>query len=196
MKQSEVFLHGEADAWYERNKNKLCEGVDPVMDAMERYGIKPNSVLEVGCANGWRLVQLNMKYKCKILGIDPTDNSYMEGVLYRGEAADLGVIPSRCDTVIYGWCLYLCDPEDYFKISAEGDRVLTDGGFLIVYDFCTDHPYKVPYKHKKGIYSHHYDFSKLWSCHPAYSMYGRTVQDETCVTILKKNMQNAFPVEK
>lgn len=196
MKQSEAFKLGESAAWFKRNREKLGVGNDPVMDSMERYGIKPKLVLEVGCANGWRLAALKKKYACNIAGWDP-GAPYMDDYVRYGVASDIDFwLRTKFDVVIYGWCLYLCDPEDYFKIAAEGDRVLADGGFLIVYDFCTDHPYKVPYKHKEGLYSHHYDFSKLWSCHPAYSMYGRTIQDETCVTILKKNMQKAFPVEK
>lgn len=195
MKQSEIFLKGEGLAWLDRNRSKLNEKHDPVLNAIAVFGIKPTSVFEVGCANGWRLEALKTAYNCYTYGIDPGIEEKTWN-LRQGTAESLQALSGSFDTVIYGFCLYLCDPEDYFKIVAEGDRILRDDGHLIVYDFCTELPYKLPYKHKKGIFSHHYDFSKLWLSHPAYTMFGRTVQNETCVTILKKNLKNAFPVEE
>lgn len=197
MRQAQAFLDGEGAAWLKRNAHKLTGQDDPVLAALKTFGVEPSNVLEVGCANGWRLDLLNEKYGCNVWGIDPLPNPFHD-FLVRGTATDLSekFKPEQVDLLIYGWCLYLADPEDYFSIAKGGDHVLQNKGFLIVYDFCTDHPYKVPYKHKKGLYSHHYEFSKLWLSHPAYSLYGRTVQDETCVTILKKNMKKAFSVEK
>ncbi len=191
VKQSDVFMQGEGAAWLRRNAEKINPKDDPVLEAMDSYPIFPKHVLEVGCANGWRLKEINQKYKCSVDGIDPGTTYFKKGT-----ADNLAHWPRNCfDLVIYGFCLYLCDPEDYLMIAREGDRVLQDDGLIIVYDFCTEYPYKVPYKHKPGLYSHHYDFAMLWLAHPAYSMLGRTVQDDTCVTILKKNMKYAFPVE-
>jgi SAM-dependent methyltransferase len=195
MKQSEIFLEGEGDQWLKRNIKKIGKRPDPILDAIHQYKIQPKLVLEVGCANGWRLDLIRDLYGCHVSGIDPGDFRN-EGISY-GTADDLGRWADQVfNVVIYGWCLYLCDPEDYFRIAAEGDRVLADGGFIIIHDFSSEIPYKVPYKHKKGVFSHHYNFAKLWLSHPAYHLYGRTYQDETTVTILKKNMNNAFPVEK
>lgn len=199
MKQKDVFFHSEGKAWLARNRSKITSANDPVLDALEQYKIIPAKVLEVGCANGWRLDALKKKYGCAVEGIEPGQSEKADSLVpvQYGTADDL--ISWRGETfdlVIYGFCLYLCDPEDYFHIVAEGDRVLKDGGHLVVYDFCSELPYKIPYKHKKGLFSHHYDFSRLWLGHPAYSLYGRTVQDETCVIILKKNLKNAFPEER
>jgi len=201
MKQSQIFLREEGKAWLKRNEAKLTGEDDPVIKAIGEYKIKPKRVLEVGCANGWRLKILHERYNCWIRGVDP-GCAAPDKTITKNTASYLPLINSCVDTIIYGWCLYLCDPEDYFRIAMEGDRVLQDGGYLIVYDFISDYPFKTPYKHKKGLYSHHYDFPKLWLGNPAYSIYGKTVQytgfnqDETCVTILKKNLKNAFPVEK
>lgn len=196
MKQAEVFMEGEGRAWLDRNVGKLTGESDPVIEAINKYQIKPESILEIGCANGWRLELLRKKFWCIAWGVDPGANPSFHKNILRGTADRTGAGTECFDTVIYGWCLYLCDPEDYFRIVMEGDRVLRDGGYLIIHDFCTDHPYKLPYKHKSGVYSHHYDFSRLWLSHPGYYLYGQTVQDETCVTILQKKMKTAFPVEK
>ncbi|MGB6911936.1 MAG: hypothetical protein WBE42_04170 [Pseudolabrys sp.] len=55
---------------------------------------------------------------------------------HRATADDLSAFgPDTIDLLIYGWCLYLCDREDLFKIVTEGDRILKDSGYLVVYDF-------------------------------------------------------------
>lgn len=193
MKQSEVFLAGEGEKWAGRNVGRYNQNNDPVLDAIEKYAIHFKTVLEIGSANGGRLSVLSEVYDCNTWGVDPAGYP----ATLKGTASDTGLPTSGWfDVIIYGWCLYLCDPEDHLKIAMEGDRLLKDGGYLIVYDFHADYPYKTPYKHKKGLFSYHFDFSKLWLSHPAYSLYGRTIQGETSVTILKKNLQAAFPVEK
>lgn len=194
MKQSKIFLESEGNAWLKRNKDRLTAKDDPILAAIKTYGIKPGGSLEIGCSNGWRVKELE-KLGFDAWGVDPCANPLNKKILCR-TADDTGMKNSFFDLVIYGWCLYLCDPEDYFKIAMEGDRILNDGGYLIIYDFHSDHTYKTPYKHKSGLFSHHYGFWKLWHRHPAYTLYGRTFQDETSVTILKKNLKNAFPVEK
>lgn len=191
MSQKAAFFAGEGEAWLERNKNKLTGKNDPVLEAIEKYSLDPAVILEIGCANGWRLVALKQQYDCVVWGCDPGADGEKNNILRRS-AESTGMSIGCFDLVIYGFCLYLCDPEDYFQIVKEGDRVLADGGFLIVYDF-NDGPHKTKYKHKEGLFSYHYDFSKLWLAHPAYSLYGRAVQDETCVTILKKSLETAFP---
>lgn len=196
MKQAQAFMAGEGRAWLKRNIDKLTGENDPVLEAIDKYGLAPHDVLEVGCANGWRLKILEEKWGCNVFGIDPCIKTHWPNKLMKGTARKLPCPNSTFDTVIYGWCLYLADPDDYFKIAMEGDRVLADRGLIIVYDFHADYPYKTPYKHKEGLFSHHYDFAKLWLSHPAYSLYGRTIQGETSVTILQKNLETAFPVKK
>lgn len=39
------------------------------------------------------------------------------------------------DLIIFGFCLYLCDPQDLFTIAANSDRLLVDKGVMAVYDF-------------------------------------------------------------
>lgn len=201
MKQSQAFINGEGEAWLKRNKAKLGNEDDPVLTTMEKYNLKPKRVLEVGCSNGWRLQILEKAWGCFVEGVEPGADDIGETLVqvWNGAADNMPYCYANSyDTVIYGWCLYLCDPEDYFRIASEGDRVLSDGGFLILYDFLAEHPYKNKYKHKEGLYSHKMDFAKLWRGHPAYSLYGRDFfgegDNQTVVTILKKNMNAAFPV--
>lgn len=205
-KQAQIFLSGEGAAWLERNEAKLPAKDDPVLDAIKAHLLHPKKVLEIGCANGWRLIELEKQYKCLCSGIDPgLTHSRITGkvALHRGVASNLQLFNhSAFDLVIYGFCLYLCDPEDYFRIVAEGDRVLADGGHLVIYDFNLDAlqlPHSRKYSHRAGLFSRKMRFENLWKSHPAYMAISQhligKMDDLTSVTVLKKNMAGAFPVQ-
>jgi len=115
-RQSQVFLSGEGAAWLKRNAEKLPVKNDPVIRAiMAMKDIAPKNILEIGCANGWRLKQLTKIYlDCAATGVDPViDNDHMEDgvVLTQGTAERLRFFPNTFDIVIFGWCLYLCDQK-------------------------------------------------------------------------------------
>lgn len=202
MKQSEVLLQGEGNAWLERNREKLGRR-DLVSELIETYGLKPCNVLEIGCSNGWRLKKLQDRYGCRIAGLDPSACAIAEakynGVrAMRGTADQLPFEWREFDLVICGFFLYLADPCDYLKIAAEVDRVLAEGGHLIIHDFFVYHPFKNQYAHDYRLFSHHFDPSRLWMGHPAYQrispiMFGEEPGEG--VTLLQKNIVAAFPLE-
>lgn len=198
MRQADIFLDSEGDNWLERNRDKLGER-DPVSEAIERLGIKPQRVLEVGCSNGWRLASLRDKYGCEIYGVEPSRQACIEAAALRvpvvQSSAAVLCVPGEFDVVIYGFALYLCDPKDFLSIAREGDAVLADGGHLIIHDFAVPlHPFKRPYQHRDGIWSYHFDQPQLWLAHPAYSMVAgqMNASDGGAITVLRKNLQNAF----
>ena len=178
MSQKNTFLSGEGDMWYQRNKSAFTtekQKEDPVLLALEHCQIKPVRVLEIGCANGWRLVQLYKRYGCKAYGIDPSENAIINGnKIYPDLNLTVGTadqLPSiePVDLIIFGFCLYLCDPQDLFKIAMESDKLLSDHGYIAILDF---HPlinhYRNKYSHKENIYSYKMDYSTMFSWHPAY----------------------------
>jgi len=75
---------------------------------------------------------------------------------------------NRFDLVIFGFCLYLCDRKDLFKIAYEVDRVLADGGELAILDFSPAFPYRNPYSHQPGIFSYKMAYADLFTWNPAY----------------------------
>lgn len=194
MKQSQFFIDKEGDRWFERNAATLGEH-DPVSHAIEVMRIQPKNVLEIGCANGWRLAKLREKYGCAIAGLDPSrkaaDAGGKKGIsVWTATAAALPLRTKTYDVVIYGWCLYLTDPEDWFRIAMEGDRVLTDDGYLIIHDFNAGGlPYARQYEHAEGMLSFHVQWSKFWLAHPWYRrVFGRQEGMDEAVTILRKHM--------
>lgn len=200
MKQAAIMLDGEADSWFARNRHKI--GLrDPVGDIVDELAITPASVLEVGAADGWRLAKLRDKFGCKVLGIDPSMQACMEASkravpMYQMTANGLPADDKSSDLIIHGFEMYLCDPEDLFRIAMETDRVLMDMGHIIVHDFqAPKTPYKTTYHHRDGLWSYHYDKPALWLCHPHYSVVSRRTFEDQEVVVLKKNILAAFSEE-
>lgn len=200
MNQTDIFLAGEGDAWFARNRDKLGDNDpsnDPVETEIRRVGLCPTDVLEIGCADGWRLKRLQDKYHCRIRGIEPSRvacaESHEAGVV-RGVATHLGFPTRAFDLVIFGFCLYLCDPNDLFHVVGEADRVLRDGGAMVIYDFADiTPPFARRYHHHPDVLAYHMDHAKLWLAHPWYSQVARTPYPDGLVTTLRKNM-DAFEV--
>ncbi len=192
MRQADIFLQSEGDAWFERNRDKLGER-DPVAEAIEHLGIKPKHVLEIGCSNGWRLAALRDKYGCQIYGVDPSRQACLEAAERRvpvvhSSAANL-IVSGQFDLLIYGFCLYVADPADWLRIAAEGDSVLADFGHIIIHDFFAEGEFFARnYRHRDSVMSYHFDFDKLWLAHPWYHTVGRQLYPNgEALTILKKS---------
>lgn len=180
MKQRAAFSEGEGDAWFERNRSKLVVGPDEMELAIEALQIRPQRILEIGCSNGYRLEKLRARFNAKCFGIDPSQQAIADGrasfpclSLNAGTADSLKFDERAFDLVIFGFCLYLCDPSDYFQIAAEADRVLSDPGWLIIYDFFASAPRRRQYSHREGLYAHKMEFSQLFTCNPAYRLLAR-----------------------
>ena len=63
--QNKIFYDYEADSYYNRNKDDILK-LDALHDVpiriLELYKIKPKKVLEIGCANGYRLDFIEKKW--------------------------------------------------------------------------------------------------------------------------------------
>jgi len=192
-KQKEIFMEGggEGDAWFVRNLDKLGKH-DPVTDLIVNEGIKPKYALEVGCSNGWRLDKLRTIFNCGIMGIEPSMKAGIAAAqlrvpVHQMSASCLPVTREGYDLIIYGFCLYLTDPDDWLLIASEGDRALAPGGHLVIHDFDdVEKPHGVPYEHNDRVTSWHFDFARLWEAHPAYERVATRSLSGDRVTILKK----------
>ena len=212
--QKTLFLEAEGDAWFSRNKQALHMRAvqdDPVLGVIDRLQLGARNVLEVGCADGWRLRELEARTGAACHGIDPSAEAIAQGLkqaphqgLKIGTAEKLELPDKAVDLLIYGFCLYLCDRGDLFRIAAEGDRVLQEGGHIVVYDFCTDTAYRNAYSHKPGVYCYKMQYADLFSWNPAYSVVhhqlvphggvASDVMDERVgITVLRKHSAEAYP---
>jgi ubiquinone/menaquinone biosynthesis C-methylase UbiE len=185
MKQKEIFLGGEADAWFERNHeliNATCFDLsDPIINTVSDIILKSQftekiKVLEIGCGEAKRLIWMVENLGIEAYGIDPSFKAVQLAKkksikVKQGTADELPFDSESFDIVIFGFCLYLCDREDLFKIAKETDRVLKKKAWLIVNDFFSPTPTSCNYHHKSGVYSFKMDYRKLFDWHPAYTCF-------------------------
>lgn len=213
--QKEKFSITEGDAWFRRNRTIIADSTQkkcPVVELVSRIKPRPARVLEIGCSNGWRLNEILAAGVQECVGIDPSKTAIEDGkrsypaiTLELGTAERLPRHPQGFDLIIFGFCLYLCDPVDHFRIVAEADQALVDGGHLIIYDFDAPVPYRNAYSHAEGIYSYKMDYSRLFLAHPHYSLREQSVfahggeqqvlpNNRVAVKWLVKNTQLAWPL--
>lgn len=159
MTQDSVFMGGEGDSWFLRNKSTLTNeervAHDPVLKLLDLTGLVPEDVLEVGASNGWRLHALHTRYNCRVTAIEPSQEAIQDGQtrypavrFLRGITSSIP-IESDCqfNLIIVNFVLHWVDRSTLLRSVAEIDRVLKDGGYLIVGDFYPSQPEKVSYHH-------------------------------------------------
>lgn len=181
MKQRDVFLQSEGDAWLARN---LPQGAAPVLPDSDELLLTilqlpaapiaaATKLLEIGCASGSRLAWLRQNRGFECHGLDPSakavEAAKAQGVIAKqGTAESLPYDAASFDIVVFGFCLYLCDREDLFRIACEADRVLRNPGWIVIRDFYNPAPSQRAYHHRPGIFSFKMDYRTLFSWHPGY----------------------------
>jgi ubiquinone/menaquinone biosynthesis C-methylase UbiE len=190
MSQKAEFLSGEGDKWFNRNKETLKSSKFKDVVFLERY-LKNQSIrnfLEIGCSNGYKTIQLAKILKSSAYGIDPSEVAISEaksssGQIFKsnqvsqainfevGTADELSFTDSKFDFIFFGFCLYLCDREDLFRIASEADRVLRSPGWLAILDFFSPTPRANEYHHLPGIKSYKMNYRTLFDWHPSYEVY-------------------------
>ena len=180
MKQKAVFLQSEGDSWISRNKQALASIKLPDDDALLREilelplsNIGKVKVLEIGCGDGTRLNWIKNHMDADCYGIDPSAQGVSaacaKGInAYQGTADKLPFKNKFFDIVIFGFCLYLCDREDLFKIASETDRVLRAPGWLMILDFYSPLQRENHYHHYEGLKSYKMNYPTLFTWHPHF----------------------------
>lgn len=206
MSQKNAFLDRVGNEWFRRNHGKFGPDKDHLLNRLKRLPfIAPKQILEIGCGNGWRLRELREHYGCTVRGIEPSVQAVYTGnreagevFIDRGTADDLPYPTDSADMVIYGYCLGYCDPQDYFKVVAEGDRVLVDGGYLVIVDSPyidttgENHPHILPFS-DYGVTWFKHDWRQFWLAHPAYKLQSLyTAGGSPSIVILRKSFATAF----
>lgn len=202
-RQTERLMEGEGDSWLARNKSQLGQR-DPITDMIHEAKLKPMSILEIGCSNGWRLKKLQNEFECIVAGVEPSEIGVKEAndaglkYVFRGTADKLPFGDGSFDLVIFGFSIYFMEPEDLFQVVAESNRVLKDNAHLLIWDFVSPRPFKRAYSHDREVWSYHFDPPNLWLAHPGYSkVMGKFFPHNfECTTLLYKHMETAFPAEE
>lgn len=174
-KQSDVFLEGEGDRWFERNKAALGDNTnfydtETIKRVLQHFIGSINSICEIGSGNGAKLNDLCNFFDSFGFGIDPSlmavndgNKTYKNINLKVSTADNLPFTSSQFDLVYFGFCLYLVDRSDIFRVVAEADRVLRSGGFLAILDFDPTMRHQKSYHHKLGIASYKTDYATFFT---------------------------------
>lgn len=212
VSQKNIFIRSEGDQWFSRNRHSYSSShKDIVIETLRSIDIVPTNVLEIGCSNGKRLGMIRDLFNSNASGIDPSEKAVLEGKIKYpdidflvGTADSLPYPDNSFDMIIFGFCLYLCDRSDLFKIAYEADRCLRDQGTLVIVDFSPPFPFKNSYAHHEGVYSFKMDYPKMFSWNPCYAEVAKIVtghsgfklrdvpNEKIAVTFLRKNSMYAY----
>lgn len=189
MKQRDIFMASEGDAWFRRNREALSSRKLPDSDPLllQILAMAPEAraagtrVLEIGCGDGTRLGWLKSHLGFECSGVDPSAEAVASagsrGVDAHQATADaLPFDDASFDVVIFGFCLYLCDRDDLFSVAEEANRVLRNPGWLLIHDFYSPVPVRREYHHRPGIFSYKMDYRSLFAWSPAFTVYSHVVR--------------------
>ena len=191
MDAKKIFLEQEGNAWYARNKEqleklKIGHGIKFLSDFLENEKGKDQldllmksqwKILEVGSSYGYNLSYLESLFHCECHGIEPSLDAVEEGnkmnagkaiSLIQGTADELPYEDQEFDVVLLGFCMFWVDRKYLMRAYAEADRVLREGGLMVVIDFDTGIPYKRLNKHNENAYTYKMNYSKVLLDNPQY----------------------------
>lgn len=171
------WLEGEADAYYERNVAALVPHRDPVVRLLDEEGVPPGSVVELGCANGWRLATLCERAlvrgaRIQAVGIEPSRAATRDGRRMFGERVDLLTghaaeswrhLADReryggFHCVVLAFVLHWLPRADLPAVVRNVRALRRAGGTVVIADFLPDHPQRVRYKHAPGLWTYKEDY--------------------------------------
>ena len=145
----------EGDNWYQRNKKSLGCNFDIPLFLLELYSIKPEKVLEIGAINGYRLAKIHDKYNSEVTGIEPSAKAIEDGkadypiVRFIRSTCEDSDLEEEFDLVIVNFVLHWVYRENLYMCVHKIDKMLKDGGCLIIGDFGPEYFFKRKYHHLK-----------------------------------------------
>ncbi len=187
MDQETVWVNGEGDNWFLRNKatlNSWQAENDLPLQLIKMFRIVPKKALEVGCANGYRLVAIAQQYGASCYGVDPSAEAIQDGKhrypfihLSRGVASELPFQDGEFDLVVINFVFHWLAREKLLRAVSEIDRVLKWDGYLIIGDFSPANPCKVRYHHllDDDVWTYKQDYSKLFCSSRLYHIVGEVI---------------------
>ena len=218
MDIKKLFLETEGDAYYQRNKNALTK--DNIGEDINFYSSffsemnilnKNTKFVEIGASNGHNLKYFKEKFECEVFGIDPSSEATKEGnkqffnnkkVLLQGTSDSLPYDDESTDIVMFGFSLFWVGRKYLYRSISEADRILKEGGYLLITDFDTPLPYKRDNIHNKDTFTCKMNYSKFYLCNPQYSLickknyshesntFNKDIQERVSAQILYKDYED------
>lgn len=215
--QNTEFVH-ESDAYFERNKDNLPQKADDrALAYFRRFGLKRTErVLDIGCFTGFHLDWIREEFGCECHGIEPSRKAIEYGTkkypqlsLKVGFAHQLeGYDDQAFDVVMIRGTFCLVGRELLLATVAQIDRVLKDGGRLIIEDFDPHSVQRTQWRHLPGKEVYCYK-QPYWEIFTATRVYSLTYAEEGLLdpqegpaprnlfkyVVLTKELFGAYPIQ-
>lgn len=217
MLQDDIFRQTEGDSWFARNRAALGAfdaSADLPLRLLELYNLRPQSVIEIGAANGVRLAAIERWSGARCVALEPSADAICDGkasfpalTFIRGSA---GAVPVKesFDLVIVNFVLHWIDRVSLLRSVGEIDRLVKDGGFLIIGDFQPANFIRARYHHltDSEVYTYKQDYPALFRSaglyhpvamlsadHSTKALDPRAVEhDRIGATLLRKELLNHY----
>ena len=184
------FTNIDADNWFNRNKDKIQNTniIDIITKQYFNNYIDTNKklkILEIGCANGFRLSQIQKYSNHSLTGIDLSEkaineakNNYPKINFICDNFNDM-ILTDRYDVIICGFFLYYIAQEDLDNIITKINKHLNNNGKLIIIDFYSKNYIEKICIHRENLLMHKMDHSKLFTNNLNYILLSRnTILDD------------------
>ena len=145
MKNLNLVKKKEANKYFLRNKKHFEKNLidEKIINLIKNNHLKANNILEIGCANGNKLLQYAKLCKSKkIYGVDLSNKAIKDGKkkyknlkLFNISSIEIDKIKLNFDFIICGFFLYHLDRELIFRQFDLIHRKLFKNGFLLIWDF-------------------------------------------------------------
>lgn len=197
MNQNQIFLSGEGDEWYKRNRLSINsrdsadsqEDVRYICQILQPFKHQIQKVFEIGCSSGFKLEAICGHFDATGIGVDPSAAAVLDGnsrikgdgiKLIVGTSDKLPVESDSVDFVYFAFCLYLFDRNALISSLAEANRVLKSGGFIAITDFDPGKSYRRRYSHLDGLFSYKQDYSAFYTATGLFYLVGKHSFSHRC----------------
>lgn len=213
--QDDIFRDYEGDSYHYRrlnsarsDENRLAN--DLPMKLIERNPIAFHSVAEVGAYNGFRLDFLAKKFGCTAMAFEPSEKALSFGkkkyphiTFHRNVAAALDAEDASFDLVIVDFVLHWIDRTTILRSLSEIDRILKDGGSMIIGDHWVRYPQRRRYHHlpKEEVWTFKQNYWEVFLATNCYQLLDYTTQKASAedpvpraCALLQKQLIEGYPI--
>lgn len=215
--QVAIFAQTEGDRWFERNRASLtsCDVEhDFPLRLIELYSLRPRSVLEIGASNGFRVAALAARGVRDAVAVEASAAAIRDGaarfpdVQFIRATADAIPLHRTFELVIVNFVLHWVDRTRLLTSVGEIDRLVADGGYLLLGDFHPARPTRVPYHHlpDQAVYTYkqaygivfrasglYQPIAMLSGDHTGHELRANVPEDDRVATwLLRKSLQGNY----
>jgi SAM-dependent methyltransferase len=214
--QTGLFVDFEGDNWYRRNRaalERFDPSADPAMQMIRQHVAAPRSVIEIGASNGGRVDAIVQATGARGVAVEPSPEAIADGrrryprVEFLQGAAHEVPVHGTFDLVIANFVLHWISRGLLLRSVSELDRLVSDGGYLLIGDFAPPAPARVAYHHlpDRDVFTYKQNYAELFASSGIYRLEGEILfghgqgtgqhvgeSDRCAVWLLRKSLHDYY----